>query len=226
MSNSISVILPVYNAEKYLEESLESIWAQTLPPQEVIAINDGSTDNSLEILNKFSHKLRIVSRENRGICASLNQAIQLAKGELITFLDADDMWVDDKLEQQVRLLTQRPDLEACFGMMQQFISPELPEEVQQTIYCPNEVQKGIVKLTLMVWRKSFDRIGWFDETLKRGDFIDWFSRAEEAGLTYTVLPELFAHRRLHRNSLSSQQQHQKDLLKVAKAALDRRRAAC
>ena len=223
MGDTVSVILPVYNAEKYLEESLESIFGQTRPPTEIIAIDDGSTDTSLKILERYGARLLIVSRENRGLSATLNQAIQLAKGDFITFLDADDRWVPGKLEQQVAYLKQHPDMEACFGMMQQFISPELPDAVQRIIYCPTETQKGIMKITLMLRREAFQRIGWFDETLRRGDFVDWFARAQEAALRYTVLPELLTYRRLHKNSLSSQHQHEKDLLRAAKAALDRRR---
>jgi glycosyltransferase involved in cell wall biosynthesis len=225
MESTISVILPVYNAAIYLEETLASIFSQTVQPFEVIAINDGSSDNSLDILKKFSSKVRIVSRENLGPSVTLNEGIRLSKGRLIAFLDADDLWVSDKLKLQLDFLAFHPEKEACFGMLRQFISPELPDEIKNTISCPSEMQKGILKITLMVRRETFDRVGWFDESLKRGDFIDWFSRAEEAGLNYTVLPELVAYRRLHRNSMSSRYQDDKDLIRLAKAALDRRRKA-
>ena len=223
MDNTISVILPVYNAGVYLEESLQSIFSQTVQPLEVIAINDGSTDNSLETLQQYSSKLHIVSRQNLGLGATLNEGIQISRGQFITFLDADDIWAAGKLEMQLDFLNRHPEMDASFGMMRQFISPELPDEIKNTISCPSEIQKGIMKITLMIRREAFERVGWFDEVLRRGDFIDWFARAEEAGLSYAVLPEILAYRRLHRNSLSSLQQHEKDLIKVAKAALDRRR---
>jgi len=225
MEKTISVILPVYNAGIYLEEALESIFSQSVTPLEVIAINDGSTDNSLEILERYRTRLFIESRENRGLAATLNQGIQISKGQLLTFLDADDVWVKNKLEMQLDFLNKHPEKEASFGMMRQFISPELTDDIKNTINCPDELQKGIMKITLMIRRGAFDRVGWFDEVFRRGDFIDWFARAEEAGLNYWVLPELLAYRRLHRNSLSSQQQHEKDLIKIAKAVLDRRRIA-
>lgn len=224
MTQTVSVILPVYNAEKYLQESLDSILMQTLQPYEIIVIDDGSTDNSLQLLERLGSKIILISRENRGLAATLNQAIQLAQGEFIAFLDADDLWVPNKLEQQVDFLYRHTDQEACFGMMQQFISPELPDFIKSTIYCPTIIQNGIMKITLMIRRTAFDRVGWFNEMLQRGDFVDWFARAEEVALRYTVLPELLTFRRLHRNSLSSQHQHEKDLIKVAKAVLDRRRA--
>lgn len=223
MKQTVSVILPVYNAGSYLRESLESVFSQTLQPLEIIAINDGSTDNSLEILTEFGSQLRIVSRENQGISATLNEAIALAKGELIAFQDADDIWVLNKVEKQLEFLSTNPKKDACFGMIQQFISPELPEEIKKTIFCPDEIQRGILKITLMIRRAALDKVGLFDKKIHRGDFIDWFARAEELGISYEVLPELLAYRRLHRSGLSNQHQHEKDLIKIAKAALDRRR---
>ncbi len=225
MEQKISVILPVYNAGIYLEEALESIFSQTVQPLEIIAINDGSTDASPEVLQRYAKKLHIVSRENRGLSATLNQAIGLANGDLLAFLDADDLWLPDKSAQQLAFLTKHPEKEACFGMMRQFISPELPDEIKNTILCPSAIQKGMMKLTLLIRREAFERVGWFDETLNRGDFIDWFSRAQDASLSYFVLPELVASRRLHRNSMSSQYQNEKDLIMIAKAVMDRRRNA-
>lgn len=225
MKQTVSVILPVYNAGTYLKESLESVFTQTLQPVEIIAINDGSTDNSLEILNEFPTKLRIISRENRGVSPTLNEAIALATGNFVTFLDADDIWVANKLERQLDFLNSHPEKSACFGMVKQFISPELSDEVKSTISCPEEIQRGILKITLMIRREALDKVGLFDEQMHRGDFIDWFARAEELGITYEVLPELLAYRRLHRSGLSSQHQHEKDLIRIAKAALDRRRNA-
>lgn len=225
MKPTISVIIPVYNSGIYLEEALNSVFNQTLQPLEIIAINDGSTDNSLEILQKFSSKLVIVSRENKGLSTTLNEAIRLAKGSLLTFLDADDLWTPDKLATQLDFMIKNPEMEACFGMIRQFISPELPDEIKQTIMCPSEIQRGIMKITFMIKSEIFERIGCFDETLQRGDFIEWFARAQEAGVHYRVLPQLLAYRRLHRSSMSSRYEHNKDLINIAKAVMDRRRNA-
>ena len=77
----------------------------------------------------------------------------------------------------------------------------------------------------MIRRIALNQVGPFDEQMRRGDFIDWFARAEELGISYTVLPDLLAYRRLHRSGLSNQHEHEKDLIRIAKAALDRRRNA-
>lgn len=87
----ISVIIPVYNAEKYLRETIQSVLNQTYPNFEIITVNDGSTDYSLEILQQFTdHRIRIIDKENTGVSDTRNTAIKAAKGEFVCFLDADD----------------------------------------------------------------------------------------------------------------------------------------
>lgn len=101
----ISVIMPVYNAEKYLKESIESILNQTYKNFEFIIINDGSTDDSLKIINYYAAKdnrIRIISRENKGLVYSLNQGIKLAKGKYIARMDADDISIIDRFEKQIK----------------------------------------------------------------------------------------------------------------------------
>lgn len=103
----ISVILPVYNASKYLLESLESLSSQSFDDFEIIAINDGSTDNSLQLLQEYSkkeHRLRIVSRINKGITKTLNEGIDLAEGEFIARMDADDISLPQRFEKQLNFL--------------------------------------------------------------------------------------------------------------------------
>jgi len=97
----VSVIIPCYNAARYVGEAIESAIAQTYPHKEVIVIDDGSTDNSLEIIRSYGDQIRWETGANRGGCAARNWGLELARGELIQFLDADDVLKPDKLEQQV-----------------------------------------------------------------------------------------------------------------------------
>lgn len=118
----ISVILPVYNASKYLLESLKSISCQTFKDFEIIAINDGSTDNSLELLEEYAKKeprLLIISRENRGITKSLNEGIDLAKGEYIARMDSDDICLPLRFEKQLEYLVKN-DLDVCGTQYEKF----------------------------------------------------------------------------------------------------------
>ena len=111
----ISVILPVYNSGKYLIESLESLSCQTFRDFEIIAINDGSKDNSLKLLEDYAKKesrLRIISRENRGITKTLNEGIYLAQGEYIARMDADDICLPNRFELQLEFI-EKNNLDVC-----------------------------------------------------------------------------------------------------------------
>ena len=106
-SGLVSVIVPVYNRENYVGETLDSILRQTYQNIEIIAVNDGSTDNSLSVLNsykeKYPDKITVIDQQNQGQVRSRNNAIMQSKGEYIAFLDSDDLWQPDKLEKQLPL---------------------------------------------------------------------------------------------------------------------------
>lgn len=220
---SVSVVVPVYNAGRYLAEALDSALGQTAPPHELIVIDDGSTDDSRAVLETYADRIRLYARENRGVAATLNEALDRATGAYVAFLDADDVWEAGKLARQLRCFRENPALEACFGHVRQFVSPELPPEVRAGIHCPAEAQPGWLKLTMLIRRETFEKTGRFDPTYHTGDFIEWFIRAKEAGLRHVMLPDVLAHRRLHRSGLASQRAFQREFAHLLKAALDRRR---
>ncbi|WP_063650743.1 glycosyltransferase [Aliivibrio fischeri] len=106
----VSWVLPVYNAEKYLHKTIDSILRQTFINWELIIINDGSTDNSLEIIKSFKDdRIKVVSRENKGLSKSLNEGVELALGEYIARIDSDDINEINRLELQVAFLDSNPD---------------------------------------------------------------------------------------------------------------------
>ncbi len=109
----VSVILPVYNGEKYLTEALDSILNQTYQRMEIIVINDGSKDGTMSILQEYirrDSRIVLISRENRGLVASLNESIQIAHGEYIARMDADDISHPDRIEKQVAYLNLHKDI--------------------------------------------------------------------------------------------------------------------
>ncbi len=119
----VSVIIPVFNGEEFIENSLDSIASQTYKSFEVLIINDGSTDNSLSIIQKWMNNnsslvnVQVFSTANSGVSFARNTGIQKSKGEYIAFLDCDDYWEDKKLETQVRILE---DDDACVGVITNF----------------------------------------------------------------------------------------------------------
>lgn len=113
---TVSVIMPVYNAEKYLEEAVESILVQTLTEFEFIIINDGSSDKSSEIIDSYKKRdkrIIVIERENKGLIASLNEGIALANGRYIARMDADDISLSNRFKRQVELLESGYDICGC-----------------------------------------------------------------------------------------------------------------
>ena len=110
----ISVILSIYNGEKYLKEAIESILSQSYNNFEFIIVNDGSTDRSLEIINTYNdERIVLISRENRGLIESLNEGIKRAKGKYIARMDADDISLPNRLEEQIRFMKKNIDIGVC-----------------------------------------------------------------------------------------------------------------
>lgn len=113
MSAEVSVVIPVYNGQAHIAKAIDSIMRQTLGASEIIVVNDGSTDDTLDVLLRYARHVTIITTPNRGVSSARNTGIKAAKTELIAFLDADDEWHDDKLEKQVAFLTAHPEAGIC-----------------------------------------------------------------------------------------------------------------
>ncbi len=222
---SISVIIPVYNNEKYVAEAIQSVLSQTFKPYEVIVINDGSTDRSADIAREFEPQIRFWHQSNIGISATRNKGIESASGDYLAFLDADDLWTPDKLKLQVEFLEKHPETEMILGTVKQFISPELNEEHHHKLRKELETMPGFVPGTLLIRKETFLRVGFFNEKLELGEFIDWFSRAKDMGIKYAVMDDIVLQRRIHTtNTGIIKKQHLKDYTTLLRAALERKRA--
>jgi glycosyltransferase involved in cell wall biosynthesis len=222
----ISVMIGVYNAERYLAEAIDSVFAQSYRPLELIVVDDGSDDGSGEVAHRYGAALTYARQENAGNGSARNHAVRLASGELFAFLDADDRFVPGKLAQQFAALQADPTLDMVFGHVREFVSPELTEVQRATVRPPAPQPLPWPAPNLMlIRRESFARVGPFSESVKVGVTVDWYARAAEAGLRSAMLPEVVLERRLHltNNGLRERDSRQQ-YLHVLKAALDRRRA--
>lgn len=222
---AIAVIVPIYNREAYLAETLASILNQSLPPQEIIVIDDGSTDRGGEIAHSFP-SVRYHYQTNQGAASARNWGIQLATGDFFAFLDSDDRWTVDKLKQQWVALTENPSLDMVFGHVRQFYSPDLTGEAREKTKIPREVLPGYHVGTMMIRREAFLRVGWFETDLRQGEFISWYLRAIDLGLQSMMLPEVVMERRIHQTNLGRNPNRDRvAYVRIVKATLDRRRAA-
>lgn len=140
----ISVVIPAYNAEKYIQRCLDSVLAQTHPADEIIVVDDGSTDRTAEKVKLYGPAVRYLYQENAGASVARNTGIQAARHEWIAFLDADDEWLPRKLELQTELLADNPDLVWCASnfilcsCQQNRQGPAMnPQKAQELLACKN-----------------------------------------------------------------------------------------
>jgi glycosyltransferase involved in cell wall biosynthesis len=220
----VSVIIPVYNRERYLSDAIESVLDQTYRNIEVIIIDDGSTDKSKDVVLRFAPPVRYYYQANSGIAAAWNRGITLAKGDFFAFLDADDLWTRNKIQEQIDIISDNDRLDIVFGYVKQFYSPEMSELERQKICCPDDVVPGLSAITMLIRRESFFSVGWFDTRWRKGIFNDWYLRAHESGLVYHMLPHLLAQRRLHRTNHGIVNRDKSiDYVRMFRASLSRRR---
>ena len=122
----VSVVIPVYNCESYLGESIQSVLDQVYRPIEVIVVDDGSTDGSPAVAQSFvTPELRYVYQPHSGLSAARNKGISHSQGSFLAFLDSDDLWLPRKLTLQLEAFHSDPELDMVFGQIEHFISPEL-----------------------------------------------------------------------------------------------------
>lgn len=215
----VSVIIPVYNAEKFIGPAIQSVLNQTFSNYEIIVINDGSTDGTREVLKSFVGKIRYLSQKNKGPSAARNLGIQIARGDLICFLDADDLWVSDKLEVQVTFMENHPDIGLLCSdheefdhkriVLQSFLKKK-EDSLGSNIIGKIPIDDPFLKLillnfistpTVMVRKKCFDKIGIFDESLRSIEDRDLWLRIA-ANFSIACLPGICCKRRVHQANIS------------------------
>ncbi|MGH7244437.1 MAG: glycosyltransferase family 2 protein [Phycisphaerales bacterium] len=223
--NTVSVITPVCNGERYLAQALESIRAQTLPPFEVIVVNDGSTDGSAEVARTFEG-VRCLNIPHAGIGAARNHGVRAATGTFLAFLDADDLWLPRALEFLLATLLADPRLDAVFGGVEHFVSEDCPDEVRRKYFVQHQADGGRLCGAMLIRAESFHRAGKFEE---KGtvDFVGWYLRAQEAKLSMSAIAPLVLRRRIHGNNTTILRQTQvpENYLTSLRDSLARRRAA-
>jgi glycosyltransferase involved in cell wall biosynthesis len=220
----VSVIIPVYNGERFLAEAIESVLGQTYSPVEIIVIDDGSEDHSAQIAQNYK-EVSYFYQPNSGLSAALNSGIKQATGSLLAFLDADDLWTDDKLMLQVAAMKDDPAVEAVFGHHVRFYTGTPAHTDNNTeIRSDDSILPAWFKGAMLIRKEAFYRVGFFDTSLVMGDFLDWYQRAQEKNLRTCILQEVIFKRRIHGDNKSLRDRHaMKDYVRIVKAALDRRR---
>lgn len=185
----ISVIIPLYNKEQSIFATLQSVCAQTYTDFELLVVDDGSSDNSADIAGEYSDtRIRLIHKENGGVCSARNRGILEAKGEYIALLDADDQWEINYLEEQMRLIRDFPKAamwginyaELSNGRLVRKLETGLPDGyrgyVDNYFQMPNRVSDLFCSSSVVIRRDVFDRVGMFDERIKYSEDIDMWYR--------------------------------------------------
>jgi glycosyltransferase involved in cell wall biosynthesis len=206
--SDVAVIVPCYNYGRFVSRAIDSVLRQTLPPREIIVIDDGSTDDSREVLARFGADIRLVLQENRGVAASRNRGIALSSAPLVAFLDADDAWLPNKLERQVGALARHPDvgLVHC-GMAYVDVAGEI---IGVRLEGGNGRVDSFELLTrlpvlgggsgALIPRPVLADVGGFDERLSTSADWDLYLRI---ALRYPIwfVPEMLLHYTLHNSNM-------------------------
>jgi len=221
----VSVIIPCYNGEEFIREAIESVISQTYQKWELIVIDDGSTDNSKEIVDKYrtGQRIKCIQHDtNKGIAKASNTGIKLARGDYLAFLDQDDVWLPNKLEVQVNCLkNQQEDIGMiCTGMV--FTDEKLkPQRIFKGFR--DDDQKELVKniylqptnsaSVMMVKKRCFSQLGFFNESLHGwADFEMWMRIASQYKIKY--IREAVVKKRMHTENWQNLPKVRKESKKV------------
>lgn len=212
----VSIIMPAFNAGAYIAEAADSVINQTFTNWELIIINDGSTDDTEAIAQKYSAKdprIRLITQENKKLSAARNTGIINAKGEWVAFLDADDLWVATKLAKQLNVAERQPDAGVIFTGGYTFYNNDLktaqPYGTVSGYYTPSAIYKleyqgnYIPVLSVLVKKKHLDIVGLQDEQLRACEDWDYWLRLALNGVSFFGMEEKLFYYRKHSSNMSN-----------------------
>ncbi len=218
----VSVIVPVYNGAQFIGKAIESVLVQNYDPLEIIIVDDGSTDETANIVKSYNN-MRYIYQPNQGVATARNTGINSSRGKLIAFLDADDCWAPNKLNIQVDCLLKHPHIGCTLGRQKNFLEPgtEKPFWLMEKHLLKDH--DGFLP-TALIRRDIFDKVGLFNPDYKISEDVEWFSRVKDASVPVMVVPEIVLYRRIHDTNLSYQlKAGDPTLLRALRASVHRKR---
>ena len=212
-SSLVSVIIPLYNGEEHILETLRAVLAQSYQNVEIMIVNDGSTDNSVAIVKQFDDsRIVLIEQKNSGVSVARNTAIMHARGEFVAFLDADDLWHTAKLETQVKQLEHHSDIDFCYTDRDLFddveglnLSIEIDaDSIEKQHLFPLLLKHNHIHCSsVMVRRSIFAKIGLFDVMLDASEDSDLWIRAAKSNTVLRIASVLSFYRRHDTNTINS-----------------------
>ena len=210
---AVSVIMPAYNVEPYIEESLRSALAQTLTDLEVLVVDDGSRDRTADAVRPLAEadtRIRLIRQENRGLAGARNTALRAARSPLFALLDSDDVWMPDFLEKQVAILKAHPDVDIVTGNGRVLggrddgqLARPYPDERPVPDLATIIGDERSVFIMSVFRRRVYDTIGPFDESMRTNEDYDFWLRAAIAGFRFARNDTPLGLYRVRADSLSA-----------------------
>ncbi len=218
----ITVIIPVHNGAQFLPDAINSVLSQDHPALEIIVVNDGSTDNTAEVIRGLGVDVRYFEQENGGPAAARNRGVKDASGDYVAFLDVDDLWPEKNLSRLLDVLHHEPDIEVVHGHAQLM---EWDPSTRRYEYVGNPNESFPYSIAAGLYRRRvFERVGLFDISLIFGEDTDWYKRAHECEIGIKRLDEVTLLVRRHtKNMTRGKSLVEVNALRVFKKALDRSR---
>ena len=213
----ISVVIPAYNAGQLIEETLESVYAQTYPPYEVIVVDDGSLDDTQKKVEKFlarHHSLTYIRQSNSGVAKARNVGIQVASGSWLAFMDADDLWIQTKLETQVKFLKDNPHVDHLSAHATPFEGGKDRTHVPDSGFGHRgngvvehaalllTIGNPIITSSVMIRKSSVSELGGFDESLVVAEDHELWLRLAMHGYIFAYQHQKLVRKRIHEHNLS------------------------
>ncbi len=177
----------------------------------------------------FPKQCAIIINPTAAVVQREIQGYKGLRGDFLSFLDSDDLWVKEKLSRQMTVLQSDDSPDMVFGNVSHFYSPELEQSIREKVVCPTENMPGYNAGTLLIRRETFLYVGLFNPAFQCGEFIDWSFRARDKGLKELLLPDVLLKRRIHSSNMGILKRNTQtenthaDYIRVLKASLDRRR---
>lgn len=203
-----SVIIPLYNKEKYIERSVRSVLAQDYDKFELIIINDGSTDNSMFILSKIhDRRIRVINQDNKGVSAARNTGLRYASNEFVAFLDADDYWMSDFLSTIMHLITTFPEARLFATSIivedKKHTRTLKPSTIRTNLLISDYCKQANIFITssVCIHKQVFNKVGLFPLKIKRGEDLDtWLRIACNYRIAYCCKPKAIYYKGTDNNS--------------------------
>jgi glycosyltransferase involved in cell wall biosynthesis len=216
-----SVVIPAYNAAATIRQALESVLCQTIPPREIIVVDDGSTDETAAVVAGYAGKVTLVSQDNRGPGAATTAGFGRVATPFIATLDADDLWLPRKIARQAARFEDDPGLAGVFTLARLFVDGEVPNGDGN-----GAVRRLWTRTTLLFRSDAAREVGDFIDLPGRlGEVIDWLARSRDLGQRHAIVEEVLALRRIRHGSLSygRDSDRSRGYLAAVHAALERKR---